>query len=532
MSPITRTWTSCALQPLVGQELARLLAAKSECRCATSSGGRPRLSLEKPHSVMCVMPSSSAHSSTSRALPAPWSCRGGVDADRAREAAVAVHDDADVARQRPPAAHLGQQAALVEPVQPAVPAPREPPRDAAAAATGVVAGGVLLRTGGIDRHAWRFYRRRLRRDGTWTGSSASRAHVASDRRSDLQSCDEHRGRAATIADAAERRRKGHRHVCTRTGSERERDGRHGVTGLPHLLVVTGMSGAGKTLAMKALEDLDFFCIDNLPPSFLPQVPRLQHLAADSGRRVAVAMDVRGGDLFADLFDALDTLQADAVPHRILFLDCSDDILVRRFSETRRRHPVDEGRSLFEHIAAERRILAGLRDRADLVLDTTGMTGHDLKVRLARIVTGRSLEEGLEVDVVSFGFKHGVPLDADLMFDVRFLPNPFYEQRLRSLSGLDDRVAAYVFEKPEAEAFVADVLALLQRWAPHFARSGKPRLTVAIGCTGGQHRSVAIAERLAAELRDVSDHVSAYHRDLKPTAEERAAASVPAPGSDD
>jgi RNase adapter protein RapZ len=319
--------------------------------------------------------------------------------------------------------------------------------------------------------------------------------------------------AAPSGDDA-RRRQGRRwHARTRTGFDRHRDGRDVMTSLPHLLVVTGMSGAGKTLAMKALEDLDFFCIDNLPPSFLPQLTKLQHLAADSGRRVAVAMDVRGGDLFADLFDALDTLQADAVPHRILFLDCSDDILVRRFSETRRRHPVDEGRSLFEHIAAERRILAGLRDRADLVLDTTGMTGHDLKLRLARIVTGRSIEEGLEVDVVSFGFKHGVPLDADLMFDVRFLPNPHYETGLRPLTGLDPAVRDYVFARPEADAFVDDVARFVTRWLPGFAATGRPRLTIAIGCTGGQHRSVALTEAIGDAIRAEHPFVDTRHRDM-------------------
>lgn len=303
-------------------------------------------------------------------------------------------------------------------------------------------------------------------------------------------------------------------------------------GQPRLLIVTGLSGAGKTQAMKSLEDLGYFCIDNLPPSLLPQLTHLHHLATDRGERVAVAIDVRGGEMFRDLFSALDELRADGVPHRILFLDCSDDVLVRRYSETRRRHPVQEGRSLFEQIAAERHKLAEVRDRADLVLDTSHMTAHELKPRLSRLVMGRDIERSMDVDVTSFGFKHGVPLDADFVFDVRFLPNPFYEERMRSLSGLDDLVAAYVFEKPEAEEFVADVRALLRRWVPHFARSGKPRLTVAIGCTGGQHRSVAIAERLAAELRGVSDHVSAYHRDLKPTAEERAAASVPGPSSDD
>ena len=286
-----------------------------------------------------------------------------------------------------------------------------------------------------------------------------------------------------------------------------------MTTRPHLLVVTGMSGAGKTLAMKALEDLDFFCIDNLPPSFLPQLVNLQHLAADSGRRVAVAMDVRGGAMFADLFDALDTLQADSVPHQILYLDAADDVLVRRFSETRRRHPVEEGRSLFEHIAAERRILAGLRDRADLVLDTTGMTGHDLKHRLARIVAGRSLQEGLEVDVTSFGFKHGVPLDADLVFDVRFLPNPYYDLSLRPQTGLDAPVRDYVLAQDGAIEFIDDVASLVQRYLPRFADTGRPRLTVAIGCTGGQHRSVALAEGIAERLREGHPNVATYHRDM-------------------
>ncbi len=282
---------------------------------------------------------------------------------------------------------------------------------------------------------------------------------------------------------------------------------------PHLLVVTGLSGAGKTLAMKAFEDLGFFCIDNLPPSFLPQLTKLQHLAADSGRRVAVAMDVRGGELFADLFASLDVLQADGVPHQILFLDCADDVLVRRFSETRRRHPVDEGQSLFEQIAAERRMLAGLRDRADLVLDTSRMTGHDLKSRLARLVAGRSLEEGLEVDITSFGFKHGVPLDADLVFDVRFLPNPYYDVALRPQTGLDAPVREYVLAQADAGDFVDDVVGFVRRWLPPFAATGRPRLTIAIGCTGGQHRSVALAERIAERLREHHQRVATYHRDM-------------------
>jgi RNase adapter protein RapZ len=296
-----------------------------------------------------------------------------------------------------------------------------------------------------------------------------------------------------------------------------------------LLIVTGLSGAGKTQAMKALEDLDFFCIDNLPPSFLPQLTTLHDLAVEGGKRVAVAMDVRGGALFQDLFKALDVLQAQGTPHQILFLDSSDDILVRRYSETRRRHPLHAGRTLFEQIALERRMLAEVRDRADLVLDTSHMTNHDLKGRLSRMVVGRDLERSMSVDVTSFGFKHGVPLDADLVLDVRFLPNPYYEVELRSQTGLDAPVADYVFERPEAIAFVDDIVALLRRWIPFYARSGRSRLTVAIGCTGGQHRSVAIAERIAAQLQDLSDAVATHHRDLKATRVERRIAAAPVDG---
>jgi RNase adapter protein RapZ len=289
---------------------------------------------------------------------------------------------------------------------------------------------------------------------------------------------------------------------------------------PHLLIVTGMSGAGKTQAMKALEDLGFFCIDNLPPSFLPQLTSLHELAVGRGQRVAVATDVRGGTMFQDLFASLESLDDAGVPYKILYLDTGDDVLVRRYSETRRKHPLHEGRTLFEQIAAERRLLAEVRDRADFVLDTTGMTTHELKGRLSRLVLGRSLDRTMDLEVTSFGFKHGVPLDADLVFDVRFLPNPFYDETLRPQSGLDEPVAHYVLDAADARAFVGDVVALLRTWVPHYARSGKARLTVAIGCTGGQHRSVAIAERIAEQLKDMADHVVTHHRDLEAGPKER------------
>lgn len=280
-----------------------------------------------------------------------------------------------------------------------------------------------------------------------------------------------------------------------------------------MLVVTGMSGAGKTQAMKALEDLDFFCIDNLPPQFLPQLAQLTELAARRQQRFAVAMDARGRELFADLSTALDELDAAGVQYQVLFLDCSDDVLVRRYSETRRRHPITGGRSLFEQIAAERRLLAGIRDRADLIIDTTHMTSHDMKGRLAEVVAGKTLQEGIEVDVLSFGFKHGVPLDADLVYDVRFLPNPYYDLALRPQTGLDAPVRDYVLASPAASEFVDDVVAFVTKWLKAYADTGRPRLTVAVGCTGGQHRSVALAEAIAAKLGKVHDRVGTYHRDM-------------------
>ena len=281
-----------------------------------------------------------------------------------------------------------------------------------------------------------------------------------------------------------------------------------------LLIVTGLSGAGKTEAMKALEDLGYFCIDNLPPSLLTQLSQLPAFTADSRERIAIAMDVRGRSMFTDLFAALDVLRSDGVLHKILFLDCADDLLVRRYSETQRRHPVREGHSLYEQIAAERRLLSKVRERADLVLDTTRINPHELKIRLGRLVLNQEVSIGIDIDVMSFGFKHGVPLDADLMFDVRFLPNPYYDTELRPLTGLDKPVADYIFLQPETNLFIDEICPLIERWIPLHAASGKARLTIAIGCTGGQHRSVAIAECVSKRLTKHFTHVLPFHRDLQ------------------
>jgi UPF0042 nucleotide-binding protein len=266
--------------------------------------------------------------------------------------------------------------------------------------------------------------------------------------------------------------------------------------------------------MKALEDLGYFCIDNLPPSLLTQLSQLPALTADSRERIAIAMDVRGRSMFTDLFAALDVLRSDGVLHKILFLDCADDLLVRRYSETRRRHPVREGHSLYEQIAAERRLLSKVRERADLVLDTTRINPRELKIRLGRLVLNQEVSIGIDTDVMSFGFKHGVPLDADLMFDVRFLPNPYYDTELRPLTGLDKPVADYIFLQPETNLFIDEICPLIERWIPLHAASGKARLTIALGCTGGQHRSVAVAECVSKLLTKHFTHVLPFHRDLQ------------------
>jgi len=280
-----------------------------------------------------------------------------------------------------------------------------------------------------------------------------------------------------------------------------------------LLLVTGLSGAGKTQVMKGLEDYGFFCIDNLPPSLLPQLTSLHLPASERGQRLAVAIDARGQELFAQLEGALRELDEAGVGYQVLFLDCADDVLVRRYSESRRRHPMRVGHSLYEQIEAERRLLANLRARATYVLDTSTLNVHESKQWLGERLLGSATADAMLIDIVSFGFKHGVPLDADLVFDVRFLPNPHYQLELQPLTGLDEPVATFVMTHPEAQRLLAELVELLARWIPLYAGSGKPRLTVAIGCTGGQHRSVTLAERLRERLARDFARVSSLHRDL-------------------
>jgi UPF0042 nucleotide-binding protein len=263
-----------------------------------------------------------------------------------------------------------------------------------------------------------------------------------------------------------------------------------------VVFITGLSGAGKSQTMKTFEDLGFYCVDNLPPALTTKTLAL----LDDARieRAALALDVRSG---GPLGDALAAIAQVASKRRVdvLFLDARDDVLVRRYSETRRRHPFASAGSLGDAIAIERAALSRLREAATHELDTTGMTHALLKERIAELFAGNDAAPHLSVSVEAFGFKYGVPLDADLLFDVRFLRNPNYDDDLRELTGTDPAVAAYIEADPFLEPFLERLFALVEFLIPRYIAEGKAQLTIAIGCTGGRHRSVYVACRLAALL---------------------------------
>lgn len=278
-----------------------------------------------------------------------------------------------------------------------------------------------------------------------------------------------------------------------------------------VVVVTGLSGAGKSLAIRSLEDLGFYCVDNLPADLLGAFADLG--AAAGRRRLAVVSDARDGQVQA-LGPALDSLDRRGVPYLLLFLEAREDVLVKRYKETRRRHPLaPEGRVL-DGIQRERELLTDLRGRAHRIVDTTSLHPADLRREIAGLFAGDADVPSLVVTLTSFGFKHGLPSDADMVFDVRFLPNPHYVPELSALPGTDRRVARYVLEQPQAQELLAHLEPFLQYLMPKFVDEGKEQLVVAIGCTGGRHRSVAMTEHLATVLRESGYPVAVQHRDLQ------------------
>jgi len=279
------------------------------------------------------------------------------------------------------------------------------------------------------------------------------------------------------------------------------------------VLLTGLSGAGKSQAAHVLEDLGFFCVDNLPPALIPRFAELVLHAQGKVPRAAVVVDVRSGEFFDALTDALEHLDSLGLAYRIVFLDASDAVLVRRFKETRRKHPLSGAGSVLEGIREERRRLQPLRERAHRILDTSNMSPAQLRDELRGVFGSPGPGVGLAVTVVSFGYKHGIPMDADLVFDTRFLPNPHYVEGLRPRSGLDPEVRAYVLDSPAGQAFWRRFLDMVLFLLPEFEREGKTDVTVAVGCTGGKHRSVAVAEELVRVLREQGYEVRVRHRDL-------------------
>lgn len=282
---------------------------------------------------------------------------------------------------------------------------------------------------------------------------------------------------------------------------------------PMVLIITGMSGAGRSTASDTLEDLGWYVIDNLPPALIGPVADLAAAPGSSVTRLCLVTDVRGREFFADLEGAIADLRVSGADVRIVFLEADDEVLVRRFEETRRRHPADSGGGLLSGIAEERRLLADLREQADLIVDTSGDTVHELRDQIIELLSG-PVADGLQVTVLSFGFKRGTPREADLLFDVRFLPNPHWIEELRPQDGRSADVRDYVLGQPMTGPFLERLEGLLDVTLPGYVAERKRYLTIAIGCTGGKHRSVAIAEHVAAHLRERTDvAVRVAHRDL-------------------
>lgn len=279
------------------------------------------------------------------------------------------------------------------------------------------------------------------------------------------------------------------------------------------VVITGMSGAGKSQAMKVMEDMGYYCMDNLPPALLSKFAELTHKSTKEIKKVSVVVDIRGGEFFETLFQGLDQLTAMGIGFKILFLDSANDTLIKRYKELRRPHPLNPEGNLLDGIEAERGVLKQVKSRADYIIDTTKLNLGMLKEEMTRIFMEGEEASKLSISVTSFGFKHGILLDGDLVFDVRFLPNPFYIPELKEFTGLENNVRDYVFSWPQTQAFIEKTMDLIEFLIPYYIKEGKTQLVVGIGCTGGKHRSVAIAERITVLLKADGHRSVVDHRDI-------------------
>ena len=284
---------------------------------------------------------------------------------------------------------------------------------------------------------------------------------------------------------------------------------------PHVVILSGLSGAGKTAATKLFEDLGYTCVDNLPGELLPELAELVSGDRERFDKTAIVLDVRAGDAVLALAAMLGALEGRGIKPQVFFLEARDEVLIRRFSETRHRHPLADQRGIAASIAEERRRLEPIRDEADVVLDTSDLALRELRERVFTHLADSPDPDRLAIQLISFGFKYGLPLESDLVFDVRFMQNPYYIEELRTSSGLTDAVRTFVLEQPTTVRFMAYLEEFLTFIVPAYVGEGKTRLTIGIGCTGGFHRSIAIAEELAAWLRQQDlGTVAVFHRELE------------------
>ncbi len=280
------------------------------------------------------------------------------------------------------------------------------------------------------------------------------------------------------------------------------------------IVITGISGAGKSLVAKHLEDAGFFCIDNLPPLLIPKIAEICSQSYKKLDKIAVVIDIRGGELLNDLLPSLEALTGDGHTYRMFFLEATDKVVVKRYKESRRAHPLAQEGRLARGIAEERRVLQKIKDRADFVIDTSNLSPKQLKEAITGIIGQESSFKGLIINIISFGFKYGIPIECDLIFDVRFIPNPYYIESMSKHTGKHEDVKEYVLKMPETVEFLDKLNSMLDFLIPNYVKEGKSQLVIGIGCTGGRHRSVAIADELNRNLTEKQHRTVVEHRDIE------------------
>lgn len=279
------------------------------------------------------------------------------------------------------------------------------------------------------------------------------------------------------------------------------------------IIITGMSGAGKSHVIKYMEDLGFYCVDNIPPALIPKFAEICLQGSSKMEDIAMVIDIRGGELLKDFFPSLNALKESGIHYEIIFLEASDDVLIKRFKESRRAHPLAPEGRLIRAIKEERSVMQGIKAKSNHIVDTSNLSTKQLKEEIANIFKEDTDYEGLIISVISFGFKYGLPIDCDLVFDVRFIPNPYYIESMKRLSGKNDAVKDFVLNSSETSTFMEKLTDMLEFLIPNYIREGKSHLVIGIGCTGGRHRSVTIADSLHNILEGKQHRVVVEHRDI-------------------